>query len=104
MTQQKEARGAGRDGKEWTKPEEDVAQKVATTNHTNKIIHTWCSRDIHRWACLPEQQMSITVYCLPTKENKLTSSVSSVLRSERENLKHYHLEGACFRERKPQII
>jgi hypothetical protein len=30
----------------------------------------------HRWACLLRQQSSITVYCLPTKENKRPFSVS----------------------------
>jgi hypothetical protein len=31
---------------------------------------------VHRWACLLKQQSSITVYRLPTKENKLPFSVS----------------------------
>jgi hypothetical protein len=34
----------------------------------------------NRWACLLKQQSSITIYRLPTKENKLPLSVSSIFR------------------------
>jgi hypothetical protein len=36
----------------------------------------FCSGYSHRWACLLKKQLSIIVYCLPTKENKLPFSVS----------------------------
>ncbi len=40
-------------------------------------INIACTNYMHRWAHLLSQQMSITIYLLPTKENKLPVSVCS---------------------------
>jgi hypothetical protein len=40
--------------------------------------------DMHRWACLLKQQTSVTVYRLPTKENKLNRLPLSVCRKQTE--------------------
>jgi hypothetical protein len=42
----------------------------------------------HRWACLLKQQSSITIYNLPTKENKLQCSVSVC--SKQMEVCHFH--------------
>ncbi len=42
----------------------------------NQNSSTLIITDEHRYACLLKQQLPITVYLLPTKENKLLSSVS----------------------------